>query len=288
MRPAGRWTNCWRTCGPAAPAKRTCRSARARCCRRLWRRESSSSAGPGRAGARERDSMGRPKWRPTACMDGHRCRAFLRSVPCGDDAVGFVRSGAGTRRRLAATARVRAAVAPTIDWAIAEGRTYLARRCLRAVPPPATHGPCFGDANRTQLACPWAWCDPSAAFFTAQRGVVQGQTLVLDGRVPARHTAVAPPSSARCRARHGRQASRPERPLPCPPSSASGTVVARAAAAPWPANAPTAHKAPTAASNAQAVQHQTTPSPPTGAPRLHGRPAWRPCRRTEISRTTCS
>jgi len=60
-----------------------------------------------------------------------------------------------------------------------------------------------------------------------------GQTEVLDGRVPARHTAVAPPSSARCRARHGHQASRPERPLPCPPSSASGRVVARAMVAAW-------------------------------------------------------
>jgi len=48
-----------------------------------------------------------------------------------------------------------------------------------------------------------------------------GQTEVLDGRAPARHTAVAPPSSARCRARYGRQASRRVRPLPCPPSSAS-------------------------------------------------------------------
>ena len=35
--------------------------------------------------------------------------------------------------------------------------------------------------------------------------------LVLDGRVPARHTAVAPPSSARCRARRSRQASRRDR-----------------------------------------------------------------------------
>ena len=67
-----------------------------------------------------------------------------------------------------------------------------------------------------------------------------GQTEVLDGRVPARHTAVAPPSSARCRVRHGHQASRPERPLPRPPSSASGTVVARAGAAPWQPSAPTA------------------------------------------------
>lgn len=67
-----------------------------------------------------------------------------------------------------------------------------------------------------------------------------GQTEVLDGRAPARHTVVAPPSSARCRARRGRQASRPERPLPCPPSSASGKVVSRprsrsrTAYAPWP------------------------------------------------------
>ena len=37
----------------------------------------------------------------------------------------------------------------------------------------------------------------------------------------ARHTAAAPPSSARCRARYGRQACRQEGPLPRPPSSAS-------------------------------------------------------------------
>jgi GH25 family lysozyme M1 (1,4-beta-N-acetylmuramidase) len=34
------------------------------------------------------------------------------------------------------------------------------------------------------------------------------------------HTDVAPPSSARCRARYGCQASRRDRPLPRPPSSA--------------------------------------------------------------------
>jgi hypothetical protein len=106
-----------------------------------------------------------------------------------------------------------------------------------------------------------------------------GQTEVLDGLVPARHTAVAPPSSARCRARHGHQASRPERPLPCPPASASGTVVARAVAAAqadlWPATPP-------ALGNAPAAKH---PSLPTAAPRLSGRPAGRPDRRTKISRT---
>ena len=48
----------------------------------------------------------------------------------------------------------------------------------------------------------------------------QTEPVVLDGIVPARHTDAAPPSSARCRARRGRQAARRERPPPCPPSSA--------------------------------------------------------------------
>ena len=47
-----------------------------------------------------------------------------------------------------------------------------------------------------------------------------GTTEVPDGIVPARHTAVASPSPARCRARYGRQASRRVKPLPRPPSSA--------------------------------------------------------------------
>jgi len=42
--------------------------------------------------------------------------------------------------------------------------------------------------------------------------------VVLDGLVPARHTAVAPPSSARCRARHSHQASRRERAVAVPTS----------------------------------------------------------------------
>ena len=108
-----------------------------------------------------------------------------------------------------------------------------------------------------------------------------GQTEVLDGRVPARHTAVAPPSSARCRARHGHQASRPERPLPCPPSSASSTVVARAVVE---AQAGVGPKAPTALGDAPAPRH---PSPLTAAPRQPGRPAGRPGWRTKISRARC-
>jgi hypothetical protein len=97
-----------------------------------------------------------------------------------------------------------------------------------------------------------------------------GRTEVLDGRVPARHTAVAPPSSARCRARHGHQASRPERPLPCPPSSASGTVVSRTVAA---ARASVCPKAPAAVSDAQPAQHPTPPTTDSGAS-----PARPPCR----------
>ena len=59
-----------------------------------------------------------------------------------------------------------------------------------------------------------------------------GTTEVLDGLVPARHTAVAPPSSARCRARYGGQASRRERPMPRPPSSASTALYRGAPTAP--------------------------------------------------------
>jgi hypothetical protein len=106
-----------------------------------------------------------------------------------------------------------------------------------------------------------------------------GQTEVLDGRVPARHTAVAPPSSARCRVRRGHQASRPERPLPCPPSSASGTVVARAVvAAQGRRLAPRPHSVADAPAPKQ-------PCPPTAAPRQPGRPAGRPGWRTKLSPT---
>jgi hypothetical protein len=108
-----------------------------------------------------------------------------------------------------------------------------------------------------------------------------GQTEVLDGRVPARHTAVAPPSSARCRARRGHQASRPERPLPCPPSSASDTVVARAVAAAQAGMCPRPRQSATVV----AAEHPRDHCPPTAAPRLPGRPAGRPGRRTTINRT---
>ena len=44
----------------------------------------------------------------------------------------------------------------------------------------------------------------------------QTEPVVLDGVVPARHTAAAPPSSARCRARRGHQAARRERAAAAP------------------------------------------------------------------------
>ncbi len=53
------------------------------------------------------------------------------------------------------------------------------------------------------------------------------EPVVLDGVVPARHTAAAPPSSARCRARRGHQASRQERAAAVPTFFSSVRVVLR-------------------------------------------------------------
>ena len=55
----------------------------------------------------------------------------------------------------------------------------------------------------------------------------QTEPVVLDGVVPARHTAAAPPSSARCRARRGHQASRRERAAAAPIFFGLGRVVLR-------------------------------------------------------------
>jgi len=55
----------------------------------------------------------------------------------------------------------------------------------------------------------------------------QTEPVVLDGVVPARHTAVAPPSSARCRARRGHQAARRERAAAAPTFFGLGRVVLR-------------------------------------------------------------
>jgi len=99
-----------------------------------------------------------------------------------------------------------------------------------------------------------------------------GTTEVLDGLAPARHTAVAPPSSARCRARYGRQASRRVRPLPCPPSSAS-TALYR--------GVPTA---PPGYRHAVTADTDATAALTARRPRLPGRPAGRPGRRTSPSK----
>jgi hypothetical protein len=55
----------------------------------------------------------------------------------------------------------------------------------------------------------------------------QTEPVVLDGLVPASHTAAAPPSSARCRARRGHQAARRERTAAAPTFFGLGRVVLR-------------------------------------------------------------
>ena len=92
-----------------------------------------------------------------------------------------------------------------------------------------------------------------------------GTTEVLDGLVPARHTAVAPPSLARCRARYGHQASRRVRPLPCPPSSASSALYR---------GVPTA---PSGGTDDVTAGITTTALPPA--------PAWPPCRAARLAHT---
>jgi hypothetical protein len=66
----------------------------------------------------------------------------------------------------------------------------------------------------------------------------QAEPVVLDGVVPAGHTAVAPPSSARCRARRGHQAARRERAAAAPTFFGSGRVVLRRLGPRWIAFAP--------------------------------------------------
>ena len=187
-----------------------------------------------------------PGGKPVAAPASHACR-----VGHAARARALVAPGRSSLCRLTCLARARRGAVALATVAVAAQQNLGAATCAQE------------QAGRTVHAHP-------------------GQTEVLDGRVPARHTAVAPPSSARCRARHGHQASRPERPLPRPPSSASSTVVARAVAATQAGVCP---KAPTAQDDAPAPKH---PSPPTAAPRLPGRPAGRPGRRTKISRTRCS
>ena len=88
-----------------------------------------------------------------------------------------------------------------------------------------------------------------------------GTAEVLDGLVPARHTAVAPPSLARCGARYGRRACRQVRPLPRPPSSALPALYRHTPA----------RRAPLHRTGAGCL-------PPSERPSLPGRPAGRPGR----------
>ena len=114
---------------------------------------------------------------------------------------------------------------------------------------------------------------PSAqeqAGWTVQRHH-QSEPVVLDGVVPAGHTAVAPPSSARCRARRGHQAARRERAAAAPTFFGSGRVVLRRLGPRWTAFAPrrTPAAMPITAGTAM-TSRRPCPSD------LPGRPAGRP------------
>jgi hypothetical protein len=115
----------------------------------------------------------------------------------------------------------------------------------------------------------------AASRTQVQAGVLvhahPGTTEVLDGLVPARHTDVAPPSSARCRVRYGRQACQSGRPLPRPPSSASTAL----------------YRGVSCARPGPALEATPITSPPR-RPRLPGRPAGRPGRRTLHPTQTCA
>ena len=106
----------------------------------------------------------------------------------------------------------------------------------------------------------------------------QAEPVVLDGVVPARHTAAAPPSSARCGARRGHQAARRERAAAAPTFFGIGRLY-RASR-----RSLQVKQAPTTASPSRRPRSVTTPLRLAYRyrlrPRLPGRPAGRPGRRT--------
>ena len=116
----------------------------------------------------------------------------------------------------------------------------------------------------------------------------QTAPVVLDGIVPARHTAVAPPSSARCRARRGHQAARRERAAAAPTFFGIGRLY-RASRQVAPSGASTDDHKPRPPQTS--IRHD--PARLLLAyrnrlrPRLPGRPAGRPGRRhsSSISRS---
>ena len=106
----------------------------------------------------------------------------------------------------------------------------------------------------------------------------QTEPVVLDGVVPARHTAAAPPSSARCRARRGHQAARRERTAAAPTffgigrlyrASRRSLYVQQAPATPSPSRRPRPVTTPLWLAYRYRLR-----------PRLPGRPAGRPGSRT--------
>ena len=105
-----------------------------------------------------------------------------------------------------------------------------------------------------------------------------GTTEVLDGLVPARHTAVAPPSSARCRARYGRQACRQSdrcrvhllrHRSRCTAACHQRRQVAPTACAPASPSPPTARASLAALQGGQAGAHHQDHAGPAATPRLN-------------------
>jgi hypothetical protein len=103
----------------------------------------------------------------------------------------------------------------------------------------------------------------------------QTEPVVLDGVVPAGHTAVAPPSSARCRARRSHQAARRERAAAAPTFFGSGRVVLRRLGPRWTAFAP--RRTPAAMPITPVISMTSRRPCPSDLP---GRPAGRPGRHT--------
>ena len=157
-----------------------------------------------------RCSMGRPVLPPQAE------RTLVRHVMCVDTCSADGATGSTALAPTTRALRVRDATAPGALVALCS----LTPRLLADLTPASS----AAIAVAAVAAAAQDDLDATTRAQVKAGGLVHahpGTTEVLDGLVPARHTAAAPPSSARCRARCGGQASRRERPLPCPPSSAS-------------------------------------------------------------------
>ena len=158
---------------------------------------------------------------------GSACHQWSSSHPRGGTLVRHFICGAGTvsdalapaprSRGVLEAAAVRALVA---TGGLAPGDVvYLAPAGAAAIPVAAIAIAAQDDLDAA----------PDAQEQTSWKVQLHHQTepVVLDGVVPARQTAVAPPSSARCRARRGHQASRQERAAAVPTFFSSARVVLR-------------------------------------------------------------